>query len=261
MVTNNKTNTSNPVTVAQGGTGLQTLTVHSLYVGNGTSNPTALAVGTTNQVLQANTGANPGWSTATYPPTSGGTGKILRADGTNWVETTATYPDTAGTSGNVLTSDGTNWNSSAATGPQGLTYVSGNLTSSQIKNLHGTPITLVSAPSAGQVLIVVSPAYSKFNYGGTNAFTAAAAQKIVLAYGTGASGLTNITLIDNTTLKGTASSYMLNRTVNILTLNSLASYEALPIVAINQVVTEISGNAANNNTLSYGFYYYTVTLT
>jgi len=53
------------------------------------------------------------YSTATYPSTATGTGKILRADGTNWVASTATYPDTAGTSGNVLTSDGTNWSSSA----------------------------------------------------------------------------------------------------------------------------------------------------
>jgi len=55
-------------------------------------------------------------STATYPSTATGTGKILRADGTNWVASTATYPDTAGSSGNVLTSDGTNWVSSSSSG-------------------------------------------------------------------------------------------------------------------------------------------------
>jgi len=56
------------------------------------------------------------YSTATYPSTATGTGKLLRADGTNWVASTATYPDTAGTSGNVLTSDGTNWISSTPSG-------------------------------------------------------------------------------------------------------------------------------------------------
>jgi len=56
------------------------------------------------------------YSTATYPSTATGTGKILRADGTNWTASTATYPDTAGTNGNVLTSDGTNWVSSAPSG-------------------------------------------------------------------------------------------------------------------------------------------------
>lgn len=53
------------------------------------------------------------FSTCTYPSTATGTGKILRADGTNWVATTATYPDTAGTSGNILISDGTNWSSAS----------------------------------------------------------------------------------------------------------------------------------------------------
>lgn len=50
--------------VAEGGTSLTTLTAHALYVGNGTSAPTALAVGTTGQVLQGNTGADPSWGTA-----------------------------------------------------------------------------------------------------------------------------------------------------------------------------------------------------
>ena len=48
--------------VSKGGTSLATLTIHALYVGNGTSAPTALAVGTTGQVLTAATGADPGWA-------------------------------------------------------------------------------------------------------------------------------------------------------------------------------------------------------
>jgi hypothetical protein len=78
--------------------------------------------GAAGQIFQSNGAANPSFSTATYPSTATGTGKILRADGTNWVASTATYPDTAGTSGNVLTSDGTNWSSSAAPA-SGLGYV------------------------------------------------------------------------------------------------------------------------------------------
>lgn len=86
---------------------------HSIQVGaaNGAmSNIAAEAIG---KFLQGVTGADPAFSTATYPSTATGTGKILRADGTNWSASTATYPNTAGTSGNVLTSDGTNWSSSA----------------------------------------------------------------------------------------------------------------------------------------------------
>ncbi len=70
--------------------------------------------GTSGTVLQGQgAGATAKYSTATYPSTATGTGKILRADGTNWAASTATYPDTAGTNGNVLTSNGTNWVSSA----------------------------------------------------------------------------------------------------------------------------------------------------
>jgi len=81
-----------------------------MVTNNGCDEPTAAS----GKVLQGQgIGTANAFSTATYPSTATGTGKILRADGTNWVASTATYPDTAGTSGNVLTSDGTNWSSSA----------------------------------------------------------------------------------------------------------------------------------------------------
>lgn len=48
--------------VPGGGTGLATLTAHALYVGNGTSAPTALAVGATGTVLIGNTAADPSFS-------------------------------------------------------------------------------------------------------------------------------------------------------------------------------------------------------
>ncbi len=92
--------------------GALTTANNGLLVTSNTGVPSILAgPGTTGQVLQANAAAAPSFSTATFPSTATGTGKILRADGTNWVATTATFPDTAGTSGNVLTSDGTNWSS------------------------------------------------------------------------------------------------------------------------------------------------------
>jgi len=78
-----------------------------------TNNSKNQATGASGTVMQGQgVGTAASFSTATYPSTATGTGKILRADGTNWVASTATYPDTAGTSGNVLTSDGTNWSSS-----------------------------------------------------------------------------------------------------------------------------------------------------
>ena len=58
-------NAANPTfgtaVVAGGGTGQVTLTNHGVLVGAGTSEITQLAVGTTGQVLQGNTGADPSW--------------------------------------------------------------------------------------------------------------------------------------------------------------------------------------------------------
>jgi hypothetical protein len=45
--------------VVNGGTGLATQTAHALYVGNGTSAPTAVGLGTTTQVLHGNASADP----------------------------------------------------------------------------------------------------------------------------------------------------------------------------------------------------------
>jgi hypothetical protein len=87
-----------------------------------TNGPQNIQTAASGQVLQgAGVGVAPAFSTATYPATATGTGKILRADGTNWVATTATFPDTAGSSGNVLQSNGTNWSSAAPSSSAGLT--------------------------------------------------------------------------------------------------------------------------------------------
>ena len=61
----NMANATGTLVVSHGGTGLGTLTAHALYVGNTTSAPTALAVGSTNQFLKGATGADPVWGTAT----------------------------------------------------------------------------------------------------------------------------------------------------------------------------------------------------
>ncbi len=81
---------------------------------NGSQNIITAATGT---ILQGSgIAVAPTFSTATYPSTATGTGKILRSDGTNFVATTATYPDTAGANLNKLVSDGTNWSSASASG-------------------------------------------------------------------------------------------------------------------------------------------------
>lgn len=210
--------------VAGGGTGRTTLTNHGVLVGAATSAITQLATGSSGQVLQSGgASADPTWSTATYPAT-------------------------AGTSGNVLTSDGTNWASSAPP----ILVASGTLTSSQIKNIRGTPIQALAAPGSGKIIVPIYAA-GRLNYGGTSAFTAAASQTIALYYnsGTTATGLT----IASNTLIGNTINYEFFASAAV-SAGAASAKDNAPIYLFNTVATEISGNAANDNTISWFFFYY-----
>lgn len=71
------------------------LTAHGVVVAEGSGAFVATAAGTAGQVLQSGgASADPAYSTATYPATSGTASTLLRSDGTNFVNTTATYPTT-----------------------------------------------------------------------------------------------------------------------------------------------------------------------
>lgn len=105
--------------VADGGTGVSTLTNHAILLGAAASPITSVGPSATaGQILQsAGAAADPVFSTATFPSTAAGTGTILRADGTNWVASTPTFANVAGTAGKVLVSDGTNFITSTPTFP------------------------------------------------------------------------------------------------------------------------------------------------
>ena len=81
MATNNATNTSSPITVSQGGTGLSTLTANALQVGNGTGTVTQLSVGASGTLLNGSTGANPTWTSSPLVSVSGN--PTLKIYGTN----------------------------------------------------------------------------------------------------------------------------------------------------------------------------------
>lgn len=81
-----------------------------------------LPVGSINgQVLQVSSGASLGlaYSTATYPSTATNTARILRADGTNWVQSTSTFADTYAAS-SVLYANGANNIAGLTTANNGL---------------------------------------------------------------------------------------------------------------------------------------------
>ena len=107
--------------VEYGGTGAGTFTDGGLLVGAAASPIEALAVGGVGTILTGVAGANPTWTTATYPATAA-IGTILVTSGANVITTLA--PDTAGY---VLTDGGAgvapSWSSPATAGT--VTSVSG----------------------------------------------------------------------------------------------------------------------------------------
>ncbi len=240
------------VGVTFGGTGLNAVAIGDILYASNTNVISRLATAADGKHLTIVSGL-PTWSTPTFPNSATGTGTILRANGTNWVASTATYPNTAGTSGNVLTSNGTNWVSSPPAG--GFTTLSGTLSNAQIKALHASPVQIVAAAGAGNVIVVLQ-ATLKLNYGGTSAFVAGGGATIALVYGTGSSS-TSTVMFSNTNLTQTAS------LMQTYSGQINAGYSAVNNIALNfynTSATEISGNAANDNTMSYSVTYYTLTI-
>jgi hypothetical protein len=257
-----------------------TVTQHGVLLGGASNAVGSTAVGSTGQVLQANTGADPTYSTATYPSSSGGTGKILYDNGTNFVESTPTFPASAsatsrkiivsdgtnwvastetyavpGASGNILTSDGTNWTSApAATSGTTLTTVTGTLTNSQIKSLKETPIAAIAAPGAGKVLVALNLSVTLV-YGGTNAFVTTGSTTV---FSYGSSGNISIATIPVSTINATANT----TTVIPPTQNGgvSTSIENTALYFVGFGGSDISGNAANNNTINWSITYFVATI-
>jgi len=218
---------------------------------------TSSSAGTAGAVYQA--GTPPAFSTATYPSTATGTGKILIANGTNWVASTPTFPNSAGSSGNVLVSDGTNFVSSTPTPI--FKQVTRTLTSLEIKNLHATPIEIIPAPGSGKTIVITTLAFY-FIYGGNNVFVAGSGQTINLYFNntttfvTASTPVTNAMIVSSTS-RVTAFNPSLSGNINV----ALGVVDNVNIAAWQGTsVTEISGNANNDNTIDIVLTYYVLTL-
>jgi hypothetical protein len=139
----------------------------------------------------------------------------------------------------------------------GELVAAGELTNSQIKNLHGTPIQIIAAPGSGNVIELITGCCT-LNYGGNNAFTASSAQEIDCYYGTsGDAG----NILGNAILTET-SSYIQYGAFTKVYVNQLP-YSTVVNTAINlynPVATEISGNASDDNTISYNIVYRIITI-
>ncbi len=214
------------------------------------------AASTSGKVIVSD-GTNFVTSTPTFPNASATSRKIIVSDGTNWLASTETWA-TPSTSGNVLTSDGTNWTSAAAPGG-GVKTASVTLTSAQIKACRATPITLVAAPGSGSVIVPIVVT-AKFNYAGTNVFTNG--MNINLRYtNTTGQSVVNSAVIPAANIVAAASCYTIKNDISTnLIATTVASVDNQLICVANTGASEITGNAANDNTLTVQLQYYIITL-
>jgi hypothetical protein len=195
------------------------------------------------------------FSVATYPSLATGTGKILRADGTNWVPTTATFPDLSGAANNLLTSDGTNWISAPVTAGS-IFSVTGTLTNSQIKNLRTSAVTILAGLGTGKVIVPIFFSIV-LNYGGSNPFTNNGAA-INLYYST-VVAVKNV--FDSSVFSGTVNEFQYHDidSNNELSI-TLSSVSNTDVTLFNGTGVDVAGNAANDNTMSYQMLYYILTM-
>jgi len=139
------------VAVADGGTGLSTLTAHALYVGNGASSPTALSVGGAGTILTGVNAADPTWTTATYPATAA-IGDVLVASAANVIG----VQSGAVTAGYVLTANGAGsaptFQANAGGGVGTIAGDSGTATGATVTIAGGTNCTT----SAGTATLTVN---------------------------------------------------------------------------------------------------------
>ena len=149
---------SNPVLTtinsSTGQFGVQALTQYDILVGGASNAVAFVGPGSSGQVLQSGgNAANPAYSTATYPSTATSSGKVLVADGTNWVASTPTFPNASATAGKVIVSDGTNWIASTPTFPNASASSGKFIRSDGTNWVASTPTLPTTAGSSGKVLV------------------------------------------------------------------------------------------------------------
>lgn len=118
------------IDVTYGGTGLATITDHSVMLGSGTGAITPLGVGASGKLLRGATGADPTWSTLTMPDTIGAN-ELFYASSANVLAAIA-----AGTS-SILVTDGSDVPSFATDIPTAVT-----IGGAYITRVGGTDVTL-----------------------------------------------------------------------------------------------------------------------
>lgn len=250
---------------------LSTITAGSgVTVTNGAGSITIAASGSVPLTFDADSGAaNPSGGIITF---HGGTGITTSAAGSTVTITSTgaelTFDGNTGSateSGGIINIVGTGGLSTSASGNT-VTISGGNvpislqftLTSTQIKSLH-TPIQVLAAQGVNK-LIIIRNVDSQYTYGGNNAFTNVST---ILLYYTSTNTATNSAgaqLMNGTTLTGTNSAYSVNF-LGGATVTAANSVNQAIYVAIDSGATNFTGNAANDNSITFVMNYEVVDVT
>lgn len=136
-----------------------------------------------------------------------------------------------------------------------LTKVS--LTNAEIKALAASPKTLIAAPGAGKALLL-HDAFFKLDHGGTNDFTVGGGDDLAIKY-VDDSGLAATGTIETTGwIDSSADAYQLVKGAAVAVATA-AQCVNVPLV-LDNVGSEIAGNAGNDNTLDVWLRYSIVTV-
>jgi hypothetical protein len=284
---------TDPITYVQYSNAPVVVTQYDVLVGGAGNTINSVGPGTTGQILQSGgASANPAYSTATYPSTSGASGNILTSNGTNIVSTTLsagqvgstgtsfsaspmtqyevvlggatsdllTQVSGTGTAAQVLTSNGAGaaptWQAGGGGGAV-LNKATGTLTNTQIKALSTTPVIIVAAQGAGTLIVPVS-ATLELIYGGSNVFSGATAQ-LFLTFSTTTAFNTLMCVAPNALIVS-PSNFISYGTMGATTSDTSLSPASFAANAVNVGLAicsnaAITGNAANNNTINWTLYY------
>lgn len=141
------------IDLAHGGTNANlTASVGGIFYSTAGAGAILAGTATAGQMLRSGASAAPTWSTATYPATSGTSGKVLISDGTNFVSSTPTFPNASATSGKIIISDGTNWIASTPTYPNTSGTAGKVVISDGTNNIYSTPTFPNASATSGKFI-------------------------------------------------------------------------------------------------------------
>lgn len=132
-----------------------------------------------------------------------------------------------------------------------MSYATVSLTSAQVKALAATQITLVAAPGAGKMIKFMG-AVLKLVYGGSNVFTEAG-DNLAIKY-TDDTGVAVSQTIEMTNFIDQSADTYTNAEPAIDAIVAASAAENAPLV-LDNLGSEIAGNAANDNTLEVSVAY------